>query len=1066
MLAAYGLSGAAGLIYEVAWTRLLTLRLGHTTAAASTVVAAFMGGLALGSVLGGLLASRVTAKRALHLYIGVEIAVAVLALSLPLELDAFTPVLRAVYGDGRSTILFPAIRVIATLAILCVPAAALGASFPLATRAFEAASGRAGALYAVNTAGAAAGAAAAGFLLLPNLGLLRTTLVGVSATVAAALLALLAAGRMRGHTHAASNGRNEPRGEEPAGSSLVKPNVATRRPGTMNAKVRATDAGSAPPWIAPALAAATGSAGFILEVGWTRVFALIVGPSTYAFAAVLVCIVAALAAGSIAGHALARLVRRPLMPLAALLGAGACLAWMATVSAGTTLPARIAGDLAASGDSASTLLMRHTGWAARILVPPVFCVGAVFPMLLALGRDGGGAGARRASQVYAANTLAGVGGALAAGFVLLPALGLERTLQCATVVLAWGAMLAVAAVAPGHRLRALALLPALVAPVLLVSHPRWDRALIVSGAYKYAQYQPAGSDPADVLRAGMLRYYRDGAASTVAVRELAGVTSLSIDGKVDASTGGDMTTQKVLAHLPLLLHPDPARVLVIGLGSGVTAGAALAHPVESVDVVELSPEVVEAARFFVRESGDPTADPRMRLIVGDGRSHLLLGQAQYDVIVSEPSNPWMAGVAALFTREFFEAARDRLAPGGILCQWSHTYDISAGDLRSIAATFASVFPEGTMWLVGEGDLLLIGSDQPMGDPMASIAAHWTRPGVADDLARGSVTEPFSLLSTFAGGPEQLRRFAANAPVQRDDRLALEYSAPFALNGGSHDATVDSLLMLQAQAWTTGAVAAPVASAGAASWTARASMLLAADAFDSAYASFDRALALDAGRIEAARGLVRSAAARGRLDDAEARLAGLAGQQASSPAPLIALSQLYFATGRVDEARAAAAMACEIDSKDLDAFAQIASVHAESGDLPALAEVVDTMTSRFPQTGATAYYLAALRFLQGDLALARDAARDAVAKDERSAPARNLLGAIHATGGDVVQARSALTAALALDPRDPAAYVNLARLEAQAGRRDRAAALYAEALTLDPASIHIRQDLESLRHSLR
>src|SRR4029453_11410116 len=185
------------------------------------------------------------------------------------------------------------------------------------------------------------------------------------------------------------------------------------------------------------------------------------------------------------------------------------------------------------------------------------------------------------------------------------------------------------------------------------------------------------------------------------------------DGKVDASNAGDMLTQRLLAHLPLLLHPNPQRVAILGLGSGVTLGSALTHGVSPGPALEISPEVVAASQFFNEENHRALENPRTRLIVGDGRTHLTLGREQYDVIVSEPSNPWMAGIASLFTREFFEAARARLGPGGVLCQWAHTYDISRRDLQSIVATFLSVFPEGTLWMVGDADVLLIGSTESL-----------------------------------------------------------------------------------------------------------------------------------------------------------------------------------------------------------------------------------------------------------------------------------------------------------------------------------------------------------------
>ena len=295
--------------------------------------------------------------------------------------------------------------------------------------------------------------------------------------------------------------------------------------------------------------------------------------------------------------------------------------------------------------------------------------------------------------------------------------------------------------------------------------PAWDRELLASGLYKYARQVPAGADVEAALRAGTILYYREGATGTVSVKRLTGDLSLAIDGKVDASTAGDMITQKVLAHLPLLMHPSPRSVGIIGLGSGVTLGSALTHPVSAVDVIEISPEVVEASRYFEAENRHALDDPRTRLIVGDGRSHLALSSRQYDVIVSEPSNPWMAGVAALFTREFFTILRSRLSPGGLICQWAHTYDISPEDLRSIVATFVSVFPDGTMWLVGNGDLLMVGTAGPLGSALERIESSWQRPGVAADLQSVAISAPFSLWSLFAGGGDELRAYAGDAAVQ-------------------------------------------------------------------------------------------------------------------------------------------------------------------------------------------------------------------------------------------------------------------------------------------------------------
>ncbi len=211
-----------------------------------------------------------------------------------------------------------------------------------------------------------------------------------------------------------------------------------------------------------------------------------------------------------------------------------------------------------------------------------------------------------------------------------------------------GALLVVLGESFEWTVRLRAIVPAAAAAVLLATASPWDRELLASGAYKYASAVPKGLDLETALKAGTLIYDRDGSAASVSVKRLTGDLSLAIDGKIDASTTGDMLTQKLLAHLPLLLHENPRQVNVIGLGSGATVASALTHPVETVEVVEISPEVVEASRLFAGEGRWPLDDPRARLVVGDGRTHLALTSQTYDVIISEPSNPWMAGVAALF----------------------------------------------------------------------------------------------------------------------------------------------------------------------------------------------------------------------------------------------------------------------------------------------------------------------------------------------------------------------------------------------------------------------------------
>ena len=537
--------------------------------------------------------------------------------------------------------------------------------------------------------------------------------------------------------------------------------------------------------------------------------------------------------------------------------------------------------------------------------------------------------------------------------------------------------------------------------------------------------------------------------------------SLAIDGKVDASNAGDMLTQRLLAHVPLLLHPAPKRVAILGLGSGVTLGSALTHPLEAATVLEISPEVVDASRFFELENHRALADPRTRLIVGDGRTHLMLGREQYDVIVSEPSNPWMAGIASLFTREFFEGAKARLAPGGMLCQWAHTYDISRDDLRSIVATFLTAFPEGTMWLIGDADVLLVGSTGPLDDRIAGIAEAWQRRGVAADLASVGAREPYAITSLFVAQGDALRTWAAGASLQTDDRSRLEFSGPRNIFGASRDDNAVTLRELANSSPKPAAVTAGEHTATAATYRNRGLMFLQSDAQRPAYADFTKALSANPNDPVSLDGLIRSAAALGRIDDARAVLTKLASVPANSSAKL-ALSKVLASQGAVDQAVRIPFSLLQADPGNVPALEQLASVLSDVGDAARLEPVVAKLVAEAPKNTWAHYYAGSLFFLQNRLDMAAQAARNSISLEPTNAKAHNLLGACLASMGQADAARAAFEASLRVDPRESGTYTNLANLELQAGNRASARQYFAEALTVDPLSQSAREGLASLQ----
>jgi spermidine synthase len=1044
-------------LYEVVWLRLLTLSMGHTSRAVGILLAAFMGGLALGAWAAGRAASSMAPPaRALRAYAALEVFIAACALILPALLAAMHPILQWVYaGDNPGA--FELTIALLALLLLSVPTAAMGATYPVAVRWVEAnrsnPGGRsdrsvafdAGGLYAVNTIGAALGAGLTGFALLPLLGIRGTTVVGVLLNALAAGGALLLARRQPAES---TRGDLEPTTPERNGGVTLEGNGSAAR--RRQPARRGKQAAAVP--VAPrrvglrAAAAALGISGcvaLVYQVTWTRTLAMVLGPTTYAFSAMVVAVITGLAIGSVvAAWRAPRSPARAMTWLGFVMIAAACAALAASVAI-DRLPLAVAALVSRPDVTFGAVLALQVGLVIAIQLPMSIAFGAAFPLAIAAADSTPETAPRDASIVYATNTLGAIVGAIAASFVLIPMLGIQGSMRLVAIVAAVAGVVVARRAESGSRIRAGAMLGGAVTVGLALVAPEWNLARLANGGYRYATALAAG-DVETGLEAGRLVYYREGASGTVSVRDVPGARSLAIDGKVDASNAGDMLTQKLLAHLPLLLHPNPRRVCVIGLGSGVTLGASLTHPVERVDVIEISPEVVEASSFFAAENHNALNDPRTALIVGDGRSHLLLSTEQYDVIISEPSNPWMAGVASLFTREFFLAARARLAPGGILMQWAHTYSISDADLRSIVATFVSVFPAGSAWLVAESDLLLVGATGPVSALEDGVSAAWSRPGVAADLAEAAVRDPFSVLSLYVAGGGELQHYAGDALVQSDDRLLLEYSAPRAVYGVFQRANVERLRELERTARQPQAVSHAREEATPAEWRNRGLMQLKAGAVDLAYADLREAVTKAPSDAEALNGLARAAARLGRLEETEKMLSEIG----TVPA-LVELSFLRAVLGRVDEAIGAARDAVVRNPTDRSALVQLASMYADAGDEDALVRLIELVEQARVDHAVLLYCQMRLAYVRGDF---EDAIRlgDTLAElDPADVKVHNLLGSAYAALGRYDRARQALEASLRIIPTDPGVLVNLGTVALRSNDPVLAAERFSEALFLSP-----------------
>jgi spermidine synthase len=1063
LAAASLLSGCAALVYQILWTRRFALVLGGTLPAVTTVVATFMAGLGLGSAIAARLVDRQNFRRLAGVYALLECGIAAWALLLPALLATARPSLAAVYASGGgSPAALAAARIGISALLLLVPTTLMGATLPVLTALASPAPGRlggvAGRLYAWNAFGAAAGSLAGALLLLPGLGAFRSTLAAIGLNLLAAAAVFF---RLRRAPEPDAARVDDARAAE----TPKKRAKAHKRLG--DAAPRQTTLETLPAWLTLAAVTLSGFAALSNEVGWTRALVLLIGPTSYAFAFILTTVIAAIALGSaLASRLLDRGAPAPALLAGALLAAAlTCFVPIAAIGRAIVPFGALVRE---NAERVPRLLAYEFGIVAALLLLPAALCGAVFPPAVAslAARRRTAAGAT--GLVYAWNTLGAIAGAAVCGFLMLPAIGLEWSLYAGAAVLGAASALVSLFREPNLRARALALL-ALGAPIaapFLIG--RWDRELLAGGVYKYAAYAHEGAVE-DALRAGELVYYKEGRAATVSAKRLGGTLSLAIDGKVDATSSGDMLTQRLLAHVPLLLHPSPKRALVIGLGSGVTAGSALTHDLASVEAVEISPEVVEAAALFRHVNRNALGNPRLRLIVGDGRNHLLLTRSAYDVIISEPSNPWMAGVSALFSRDFFLIARERLAPGGLFCQWAHVYNMAEADLRTLVGGFVDVFEDSALFLVNEGDVLLIGARETIRAPTAAeLSRRMRRDEVREDLAGVSVKSRYGFASLYALSRAALSEWVRGADRHTDDRPVLEFRAPRSIHANTGRANANRISEL-ARGSTPAEWAAQRGDGSAAELLERATMLERAQSPAWAAEVYLEAISKDAALLSAYEGLVRCGVQAGDAAGTERRLLAMTG--AAPVEARVALALLYHSQDRSKEALDQLYAAFERDPGNRRALALGAEIQEQSGHVEAVFGLARTWLRVAPGDPEAEAFLASANLAAGQLEEAANVAKRVLAREPLQSRALEVAAIVAARRGDRAAARGFFERLVAAEPNDAGHLTNFGVFEME-GRDLRAAArLFEMAVSLNPNNaagyVGLRQAAEGLgdRHLL-
>ncbi|MFA6472465.1 MAG: fused MFS/spermidine synthase, partial [Candidatus Latescibacterota bacterium] len=711
VLCFFFISGMTGLIYEILWTRMIVKIIGNAPFAISIVLTVFMGGLGLGSYLASRYIDRLKTSRELVKTYGIlELTIGAYGLVLPVLLIVFKPLYALLYNFLFAHFLvYNLFTFLGCALLLLLPVTCMGATLPVLSRFYVTKISRIGTslgrLYSINTIGGALGSLFCGFWII--------NFWGIWGSLAFAILLNTGIGLSSFYLGTRKEYRESinPQKDEP---SITKKPEYTRIVGVA----------------ALVIFAVSGFCSMAYEVIWTKLLGLIVGPTTYSFTIVLVTFITGLAVGSMFFGWLADRTGKPGFLLVYTQIAAAVSALFISQLLGNS-QAFFSKLIFTFKDNFSLLMMVKSSLLFSFMFLPTFFLGATFPLVGKLYTSTLNVIGKSIGFAYSINTLGAVLGSFSAGFILIPLLGKENSLSLLSViqlatVLITGSFITVRTWGKVKALISLSI-AVLIGIIFSSYYPHWDRTALSTGKYQrfdipvingmgWLEALVKGNEKVEVSTRGELVYFGDGVGGFTTVIKYTDVAGkkdycLFNSGKPDASTQkGDMVTQIMLAHFPLIFHPNPEKVLVLGLASGITAGETLLYPIEKLDVLDINQQVIAASNFFRPWNNKVVSNPKAHIIVQDGRAHIELTKNKYDVIISEPSNPWMAGLANLFTREFFELVKNRLNDKGIFVQWVHSYQMDWNTFTLIGRTFQKVFPNGNLARTSDTgvDFLLIG----------------------------------------------------------------------------------------------------------------------------------------------------------------------------------------------------------------------------------------------------------------------------------------------------------------------------------------------------------------------
>jgi len=756
------LSGTAGLIYEVTWTRAFGVVFGNTVFAVSTVLTAFMLGLAVGSWLFG----RITDKsvQPLKIFALLELGIGAYAIAFPTIL-ATTDVLYRWFFRSFHPSFYPLslFRFALSIIILLIPTAFMGGTLPVLSRLWANSPGKdaseprigrsVGLLYAMNTFGAVAGSFLAGYLLIRTLGVSNTIYLAASVNIGVAVFSLILSGVMGRQSPAKKQKRSKRKSrQDEIRSTRDEPEDELGRKRVV-------------------ILVAVGLAGFCalaLEILWTRVLAFVLGTSVYAFACMLTTFLFGIALGSfLCSRLFLARIKNPIFALG-LVEFLVALAVLASVPLlgilwhiDYVLTGKVVGRFSFWKEVAAHFLD-----ASVVLLLPTVLMGAVFPIAVKICAPSWKVVGRRVGEVYASNTAGCVIGSFAAGFVMVPLLGLRDSFL---LIVGIQLCLAVVVIFISAKNRVAFGVSALVVSL----------AVFTIGVFNI---------PRDVFVRTMNTYHhpskivyiKDDVTGTITVHDLPdGGRLIAVDG-VDVAGVSFMlrTTQKLQGYVPLFVHDNPRKVLQIGFGSGETSGVGLMFGVDEYNIVEICPGVFEAGRFFEKINKGSYKDPRLRKIIMDGKNFVKLTDEKFDIIMNDSTYPGTTGSSALYTYDHFKQCREHLRPGGVLSCWL-PLDLRPEDFQVIIRSFQKVMPYCSLWMANNclnKHAVLMGTLSPMRIDFQRVKKLFERQDISSDLSQIKIYSVYDFLDCLVVGEIGLRRIGGQGPYNTDDRPSLEFGA--------------------------------------------------------------------------------------------------------------------------------------------------------------------------------------------------------------------------------------------------------------------------------------------------